>query len=114
MNGLRDLHWFPSEKKAARQAFDVAYERECLAISTKVKKMMAEDSDPNHIWRVHDYLSKQRRNVDRKYDFRYSVLIEVFAQLLNEGWLPEDDLSGLNADKVQRIKALANFFSGRE
>lgn len=38
----------------------------------------------------------------------------MFARLLNEGWLPEDDLSGLNADKVQRIKALANFFSGRE
>lgn len=112
MDSLRDLHWSPSEKKAARKAFDAAYERECRAISFKLKEMMTNDSDPNYIWRVHDYLFERRREVDRKYDYRYSVLIEVFARLLSEGLLSEDDLSGLSADKIQQVKALANFFSG--
>jgi Photoprotection regulator fluorescence recovery protein len=113
MNGLRDLHWSPTEKKAARKAFDAAYERECRAISSKLKQIMADDSDPSYVWRVHDYLFEQRRDVDRKYDYRYSVLIEVFARLLSEGWLSDDDLSGLNPEKIERIKALADFFSGQ-
>ena len=114
MESLRDLHWSPGEKKTAHKVFEAAYERECRAISSKLKELMADDADPNYLWRVHDYLSEQRRDVDRKYDFRYSVLIEVFARLLSEGWLSEADLNGLSQDKIGKIKALANFFSGRE
>jgi hypothetical protein len=113
MDSLRDLHWSPTEKKAARKAFDAAYERECRAVSSKLRQMMAGDADPGYVWRVNDYLSEQRRDIDRKYDYRYSVLIEVFARLLDEGWLSEADLNGLSADKIQKIKALADFFSGQ-
>jgi hypothetical protein len=114
MDGLHDLHWSPSEKKAARRAFEAAYERECRAISSKLKQMMADDPDPRDIWRIHDYLSRKRQSTDRKYDYRYSILIQVFAQLLSEGWLTEADLSGLNADKIEKIKGLADLFAGRE
>lgn len=104
---LDDLHWSPAEKKAARKAFDAAYERECRSISAKVKSMAADDADPRHIWRIHDYLSKRRRETDLKYDYRYSRLITVFAILLTEGWLTEADLSGLGPDKIERIKVIA-------
>lgn len=109
MSDLRDLSWSPSEKKAARKAFESAYERECRAISAKLKSMMADDSDPRYLWRIHDYLSKQRRETDEKYDYRYSVLIYVFARLLNEGWLTEADLTELQQDKIEKIKNLANW-----
>jgi hypothetical protein len=112
MDNPRDLHWSPAEKKTAHKAFKTAYERECRAISAKLKEMMAGDSDPNYIWRVHDYLSEQRRDVDRKYDYRYSVLIQVFARLFDEGWLSEDDLSGLSPDKIQKIRVIASLISG--
>jgi hypothetical protein len=112
MDDLRNLHWSQAEKKATRKAFEAAYERECRAISSRLKQMMTDDSDPSSIWRIHDYLSEQRRDVDRKYDYRYSVLIEVFARLLNEGWLSEADLRCLNSDKIGKIKELVNFFSG--
>lgn len=39
--------------------------------------------------------SQQRRETDRKYDYRYSVLIEVFARLLSKGWLSQANLSGV-------------------
>lgn len=114
MDDIRDLRWSDGEKKAARLVFKMAYERECRAIGVKVRKMMADDSDPHYLWRIHDYLSKQRRETDRKYDYRYSVLIEVFGRLLSEGWLSGDDLNGLSQDKIARIIDLANFFSRRD
>jgi hypothetical protein len=48
MDSLRDLHWSPTEKKAAHKAFDLAYERECRAISSELKQMMADNSDPHN------------------------------------------------------------------
>lgn len=113
MDSLRDIPWFPSEKKAARKAFEAAYERECRTIASKLKQMMRDSNDPRTIWRIHDYLSKRRRETDKKYDYRYSVLIEVFARLLNEGWLTESDLDGLRPDKLEKIKDLADYFAGR-
>lgn len=100
MSDLRDLLWSPSEKKVARKAYEAAYERECRAIACKLKQRMKDDADPSYIWRTHDHLSRERQKMDRKYDYRYSVLIEVFAQLLNEGWLTEADLSGLRPSQV--------------
>jgi len=34
--------------------------------------MVMRSSDPSEIWRVHDHLSRKRREVDAKYDYRYS------------------------------------------
>ena len=70
--------------------------------------MMRDLANPNHIWRLHDFLSEKREEIDAKYDYRYSVLIFVFARLLKEGWLKESDLDGLHDDKVSKIIALAN------
>ena len=100
--------WSPSEKKAARRAFDRAFEKQCAALLADVKKMIAGRSSPVVIWEVHDYLSTRRKAVDETFDYRYSVLLEVFAKLLREGWLTEADLSGLQEDKLEKIKRWAN------
>jgi hypothetical protein len=96
--------WSASEKKAARAAFDLAYDRETRAILDEVRSMLNAAKDPDVVWRIHDYLSKRRREVGEKYDYRYSQLIFVFARLLHEGWLTEDDLSGLRAEKIEQMK----------
>ena len=70
--------------------------------------MIARASAPSDIWRVHDYLSQHRRTVDKLYDYRYSVLLNVFAS--GEGWLTEADLIGLQKDKIERIKIGANLY----
>ena len=104
---MNNLEWSKAEKQAARRAYDAAYEKECRAIRAKVVQMLEAEDDVRQIWRVHDYLSEQRRETDDKYDYRYSQLIWVFARLLVEGWITEADLSGLREDKVQKIKYLA-------
>ncbi len=99
--------WTQEQKRAARKAFETALERECRAVRATVVQMLAREHDPREVFRIHDYLSEQRRVVDRKYDYRYPVLIRVFAILLREGWIQEDELSGIGDEKVRRIKDLA-------
>ena len=61
---------------------------------------------------MHDFLSKQRREIDEKYDHRYSQLICVFARLIGEGYLHEDELEGLGDDKMTKILFLAGKIEG--
>lgn len=100
--------WSKKEKSIARAAFDKAYEKECNQIIGKLKEKSLKLSDPEDIWELHDYLSEIRKEIDEKYDYRYSVLIMVFAHLLKQQWLKIDDLEGLSVDKIDRIKSLAN------
>ena len=68
-------------------------------------RLKSQSQDGRHL---HDFLSKKRKEIDQKHDYRYSVLILVFARLMQEGWLKESDLEGLHKDKAYQIKALAN------
>ena len=100
---MLDLDWSHGEKTAARAAFDAAFERECGAIRREAEKMLQRCSEPSDVWRVHDYLSEKRLEIDRKYDYRYSVLISVFGRLLAQGWVTEAELSKLKPEKLQLI-----------
>jgi Photoprotection regulator fluorescence recovery protein len=104
---MEELRWTQAEKKIARKAFEAALERECRAIRARVVRMLEKQDDPRQIWRVHNYLSEERRDFDRKYDYRYSRLVSVFGVLLREGWLTEPDLTGLAQEKAERIKTIA-------
>ena len=100
---MRDFSWTAPEKKIARAAFDLAVGRELASVRQQVESMLATSPDVHAVWRVHDYLSDKRREIDTKYDYRYSVLPSVFARLVREGWLSEADLHGLAAEKVEAI-----------
>jgi hypothetical protein len=100
---IGDLNWSPTEKKVARAAFDKAYKREMTDIKNNLKKKAAAIKEDNEIWAIHDYLTKRIKNVNRKYDYRYSVPIQVFAQLMLDGYIKKEDLSGLREDKIELI-----------
>jgi hypothetical protein len=55
------------------------------------------------------YLTRRRQEIDRQYDYRYSVLPEVFGILIRKGRIREEDLHGLGADKLHYIQAYAKF-----
>jgi hypothetical protein len=96
--------WTPAEKKAARKAFDQAIARHFLAIAKKARRMLDDTTDPFAVWRTHNYLSERREYVDRIYVYRYSQLLQVFSVLMREGWLKEEDLAGIDPEKVEKIK----------
>jgi hypothetical protein len=100
---LRDLKWSAKEKKVAREAFHKAYKKEMRQIQEEVSEKVKGFTEENNVWELHDFLSQKRKEVDEKYDYRYSVLIHVFARLMREGFITEEDLKGLSEDKVLKI-----------
>src|SRR6266446_5832041 len=46
------------------------------------------------LWDLEHYLTESRKRIDRTYDYRYSVLTDVFGRLIREGCLSEKELQG--------------------
>jgi hypothetical protein len=103
--------WSKREKEIARRAFEAAYFRECMAAREAVRKMAAEIDDPPGLWRLSDFLTEKRKEIDEKYDYRYSVLPLVFARLIKEGWVKQEDLAGLSDEKLEQIREFAEFWN---
>jgi hypothetical protein len=110
---MSEMEWSKQEKEIARRAFKAAYSRECMTIAQSVRKMASEINDPSGLWQLHDYLTEKRKETDEKYDYRYSVLLFVFARLMCEGWINQEDLAGISDQKLQEIRKAAEFISGR-
>jgi len=98
------LKWSAREKKIARAAYDKAYKIEMQRIQEAVYEKAKNFKEENDVWRLHDYLTRKRREVDEKYDYRYSVLIFVLGRVLRERLISDEDLEGLSQDKVAMIR----------
>jgi hypothetical protein len=72
---MRDLHWAAKEKTIARRAFDRALHRELEATIQKAKQMAARIKEPDELWELERHLTQRRKEIDAKYEFKYSVLL---------------------------------------
>lgn len=100
---MRDLTWSASEKKVARQAFDLALQAEYAQLMAEFKARADAAENPGALWEIMDWLDSRRREIDTMYDYRYSQLIYVFGNLLSKGVLTREQLHGLSEDKLQFI-----------
>ena len=103
--------WSKSEKAIARTVFDVALGRELHEVIQKAKQMANEIQQASDLWEMEHYLTERRKEINRKYDFRYSQLTHVFGRLLYEGRISEEELSGLREDKLKPIRSFAEFLA---
>jgi hypothetical protein len=101
---IREMKWSPAEKAVARNAFDLALSRELEAVIREARNRAARISEASELWDLERWLTHRRQQIDRTYDFRYSVLPIVFATLLRDGRLSEEDLRGLAPDKLDSIR----------
>ena len=101
--------WSRSEKAVARTAFDAALKRELQEVMQETKQMANQISEPVDLWDLEHYLAQRRKEIDRKYDYRYSQLTQVFGKLLYESRLGEEDQRGLREDKLRSIRSFAKF-----
>ena len=101
---MRDLHWSPKEKTIARRAFDRALHRELEATIQEARQMAARIKEPDELWKLERHLTQRRKEIDAKYEFKYSVLLLVLADLVREGRISPDELHGLGADKLRIIR----------
>jgi len=105
---IRDMRWSPAEKKVARQAFDRALHREFGAVIHETQRRAAAIKQPSELWDLEDYLRERRKDIDARYDYRYSVLLFILADLITAGSLSVEELHGLSEDKLDHIRALAS------
>jgi hypothetical protein len=103
--------WSKSEKVLARTAFDAALGRELHEVIQEAKKMASQIQQSSDLWDLEHYLTQRRKEIDRKYDYRYSRLTDVFGRLLYENRLREEELHGLRADKLKAIRSFAKFLA---
>lgn len=103
--------WSKSEKVIARKAFDAALGRELLEVIREAKRMANQIQHSSELWDLEHYLTERRKEIDRKYDYRYSQLTDVFGRLLHERRVTEEELRGLREDKMKLIHSLAEFLA---
>ena len=106
-----ELIWSRSEKTVARTAFDAALGRELHEVIHKTKQMANAIQQSADLWDLEHYLTQRRKEIDRKYEYKYSQLTHVFGRLLHEKRLCEEELHGLQEDKLKLIRSFATFLS---
>jgi hypothetical protein len=103
--------WSRSEKVIARTAFDAALGRELHEVIQEAKRMASQIRQSSDLWDLEHYLTQRRKEIDRKYDYRYSQLTHVFGRLLYEKRLRQEELRGLGEDKLKPIRSFAKFLA---
>lgn len=104
---MQGENWTDREKKVARRVFDLAVSEELASTVADFKARAAAIAGAEDMWALEQFLRDRRRDIDRKYDFRYSQLIGVFGQLLREGRIREEQLAGLSEEKINDIRRCA-------
>lgn len=110
---MHNLAWPRHEKQVARAAFEQALAREAAALVDVVRVRAQEVTELHDLWQLEQFLRDKRRELEERYDYRYSVLLYVFADLIQQGWLSPNELTGLADDKRARIVALVDLAQGR-
>jgi hypothetical protein len=104
---IRDLRWSPMEKSVARKAFDLALKRELELVMVETRSRARKMQQPSELWKLERYLTERRTEIDRQYEYKYSVLIFVFGNLIRQGRLGEREIQGLSEDKLDSIRRYA-------
>jgi hypothetical protein len=105
---MHDLRWSESEKRIARRVFEAALQQELAEIMAKFKEKAVRAVEPDDMWAVENWLAERRREIDTKYDFRYSQHLMVFGRLRRENRVAEQQLSGLGEDKLSFIERIVS------
>jgi photoprotection regulator FRP-like protein len=107
---MHDLTWSHAEKVVAREAFRRALDKEFQLVMRTTREMAKNIEQPSDLWELEGYLTRSRREIDRQYDYRYSVLPLVFGNLVRQGRLSMEDLRELREDKLEAIRSYVRVF----
>ena len=100
-----------SIKREGLRPAKAALGRELHEVIQEAKRMASQIQQSSDLWDLEHYLTQRRKEIDRKYDYRYSQLTQVFGRLLYEKRLRQEELHGLREDKLKPIRSLAKFLA---
>ena len=69
----------------------------------EAKQKAGQIKEAGDLWDLEHYLTQRRKEIDRKYDYRYSQLDLVFGRLLREKLIDPSRRSGGNPELGQDI-----------
>ena len=98
------MHWTPKEKAIARRAFDLALQRELVATVQEAKQMAERIKEPSQLWELEHHLTQRRKEINAKYEYKYTVLLLVLGDLVREGRIDLNELQGLAEDKLRCVR----------
>ena len=101
---MREIHWSAKEKAIARRALDRALRQELNATIHEAKQMATRIKEPDELWELERHLTQRRKEIDAKYEYKYSVVLLVLADLVREGRVSLDELQGLAEDKLRCVR----------
>jgi hypothetical protein len=78
---MHNLKWSSTEKAIARKAFDRALKHELDTAIQSTKGIAAQIRQASALWEL-ERLTQLLKEIDRKYEYKYSVLLPVFGQLV--------------------------------
>jgi len=104
-SSMAHLTWSPAEKAIARKVYEAALKQELEDVVRETKEKAAKIKQVSEVWDLEYHLTQRRKEIDRAYDYRYSVLPDVFGNLIRKGRIREEDLRGLSDDKLEYIQA---------
>lgn len=102
-----DFHWSPAERTIARRVFDRALREELDQIKQETKTRAAKIEQPPDLWDLEEFLTARRKEIDKKYNWRYSALPLVFGTLVREGRIRVEELQGLSPEKLDYINRVS-------
>ena len=101
---MRVMHWSPKEKAIVRRVFDRALHQELDATIQKAKQMAQRVEQPDELWALERHLTNRRKEIDAKYEFKYSSVLLLLARLVHESRISRDELHGLSEDKLRCVR----------
>ena len=106
---MEHLKWSESEKRLSRRLYEAALEAELAEVIAEFKSKSAAVRTPEDMWALESYLAQQRREIQRKYDYRnYSQLLFVFGRLVREGRVQIEQLQGFSEEKLSCIERIVS------
>ena len=105
---MDNLKWSESEKRLSRRVYEAALEAELAEVMAEFKSRATAVRMPEEMWALEGYLAQRRREIDGKYDYRYSQLLFVFGRLVREGRVKLEQLEGFSEDKLSYIERIVS------
>ena len=105
---MDNLKWSESEKRLSRRVYDAALEAELAEVMAEFKSRATAVRMPEEMWALEGYLAQRRREIDGKYDYRYSQLLFVFGRLVREGRVKIEQLEGFSEEKLFYIERIVS------
>ncbi|EQD43534.1 hypothetical protein B2A_09849 [mine drainage metagenome] len=106
---MKENKWSDTEKRNARRIFNKTLQMEYNLIIEKTRDLAVKATSQQDLWEIHSYLTNSLKEINRKYDYRYSRIIQLFGELLAEGKISERELDVFSTDKAEQIRNIANF-----